>query len=114
MNYDILTFIGIKNFTEYSHFFEVITLDDTSFVQLMRKPEDELWVVDFFAPWCGPCQRLAPEWRKLSKELSDFPQVKVAQVDCVANSDLCSSQNIRSYPTIRVYPLGGKGLNTVG
>jgi thiol-disulfide isomerase/thioredoxin len=47
----------------------VITLDDNSFVQLMRKPEDELWVVDFYAPWCGPCQRLGPEWRKLARQV---------------------------------------------
>lgn len=47
----------------------VITLDDSSFVQLMRKPDNELWAVDFYAPWCGPCQRLGPEWRKLAKEV---------------------------------------------
>lgn len=47
----------------------VIILDDSSFVQLMRKPENEMWVIDFYAPWCGPCQRLGPEWRKLANEV---------------------------------------------
>lgn len=42
-----------------------------------------------------------------------FEEVKVAHVDCVANADLCASQDIRGYPTIRLYPLGSKGLNTV-
>lgn len=37
----------------------------------------------------------------------------VAEVDCVAQQSLCSSQNIRSYPTIRLFPLGNKGFNTV-
>ncbi|KAJ3650312.1 hypothetical protein Zmor_022007 [Zophobas morio] len=91
----------------------VISLDESSFGLLMRKPEDELWVVDFFAPWCGPCQRLGPEWRKLAKQVAEFSEVKVAQVDCVANSEICSAQNVRSYPTIRLYPLGSRGLNTV-
>jgi DnaJ family protein C protein 10 len=45
--------------------------------------------------------------------VSEFSEIKVAQVDCVANADLCSAQNIHSYPTIRLYPVGSKGLNTV-
>ncbi|KAH0813437.1 hypothetical protein GEV33_009353 [Tenebrio molitor] len=104
---------GIVEFVSHLINPAVITLDDNSFVQLMRKPEDELWVVDFYAPWCGPCQRLGPEWRKLARQVSEFSEIKVAQVDCVANADLCSAQNIHSYPTIRLYPVGSKGLNTV-
>ncbi|KRT80031.1 Thioredoxin, partial [Oryctes borbonicus] len=91
----------------------VINLDDSSFALLMRKPVDEMWIVDFYAPWCGPCQRLSPQWRALANELVAFKQVKLADIDCVANSELCSAQNVRSYPTIRMYPLGSKGLNTV-
>ncbi|CAH1105266.1 unnamed protein product [Psylliodes chrysocephalus] len=91
----------------------VIILDDTNFIQLMRKPKEELWIVDFFAPWCGPCQKLGPQWRQLAKQVSSLSEVKVAQVDCVVNSDLCESQNIRNYPTIRLYPLGSRGLNSI-
>ncbi|CAG9854722.1 unnamed protein product [Phyllotreta striolata] len=91
----------------------VITLDDSNFVQLMRKPKNEIWVVDFFAPWCGPCQKLAPQWRQLAKQVSQLTEVKIAQVDCVSNSALCDAQNVRSYPTIRLYPLGSKGLSSI-
>lgn len=91
----------------------VIHLDENTFGQLKRKPSNELWVVDFFAPWCGPCQRLAPQWRALGKQMAQFQQVKIAQVDCEANHEICNSQNVRSYPTIRLYPLESKGLNTV-
>lgn len=91
----------------------IVSLDDSNFGLLMRKPKEEMWVVDFFAPWCGPCQKLGPQWRQLAKQVSAVSEIKVAQVDCVANSDLCDAQNVRSYPTIRLYPLGSKGLNSV-
>ena len=46
----------------------VVNLDETSFEELVGgKTEEEMWLVDFYAPWCGPCQQLAPEWRKLAK-----------------------------------------------
>jgi DnaJ family protein C protein 10 len=32
-----------------------------------KKEKGKIWLVDFFASWCGPCQQLAPEWRKLAK-----------------------------------------------
>ncbi|XP_018569443.1 dnaJ homolog subfamily C member 10-like [Anoplophora glabripennis] len=91
----------------------VLSLDEVNFAQITRKRKDELWAVDFYAPWCGPCQKLAPEWRKFAKEVTQFPEVKIAQVDCVANAELCNAQNIRSYPTIRLYPLGSRGLTSV-
>lgn len=103
----------IKEFISDMLTHTVINLDESNFVQLMRKSPKEMWAVDFYAPWCGPCQRLAPEWRKLAKEMKEFEEIKIAQVDCVANSDLCHAQNVNSYPTIRLYPLGSKGMNTV-
>ncbi|KAJ8942244.1 hypothetical protein NQ318_003091 [Aromia moschata] len=96
----------------------VLPLDEDTFMQVVRKPKEELWAIDFFAPWCGPCQKLAPRMEKIRKTgfsivVTQFPEVKIAQVDCVAHSALCDAQNIRSYPTIRLYPLGSKGLSTV-
>ncbi|XP_035828946.1 dnaJ homolog subfamily C member 10 [Aplysia californica] len=85
----------------------VISLSRETFMdKVYNKPEDEVWLVDFFAPWCGPCQQLAPEWRKLAKMLKDTKKVYVAQVDCQAQQSLCQSQGVRSYPLMRLYPTG--------
>jgi len=72
-----------------------------------------MWIVDYFAPWCGPCQKLAPEWIVVAKTLNNLSFVNVANIDCKAESSLCASQDVRSYPNIRMYPLGSEGLSTV-
>ena len=49
----------------------VVQLTPETFQSLVaeRKP-GETWMVDFFAPWCGPCNELTPEWNKLAKVLN--------------------------------------------
>eukprot|EP00095_Tigriopus_kingsejongensis_P011857 maker-scaffold180_size281610-snap-gene-0.26 protein:Tk11857 transcript:maker-scaffold180_size281610-snap-gene-0.26-mRNA-1 annotation:"-like protein subfamily c member 10" len=88
----------------------VINLDYAKYHQLVEgKSSDDLWLVDFYAPWCGPCMQLAPEWSKMAKLLKKIPEVKVGKVDCTAEPLLCQENFIRSYPTLRMFPLGSTG-----
>lgn len=88
----------------------VISLTKDSFEeQVGRKPEGEVWLVDFYAPWCGPCQQLAPEWRSLAKMLSNMSHVHIGQLDCTKEADICFNQGVQGYPTIRMYPMNSKG-----
>lgn len=94
--------------------FKVIELTSENFHRkLAKKKSKVMWIVDYFAPWCAPCQRLASEWIAVAKSLSSLSFVNVASVDCEAESSLCASQGIRSYPNIRMYPLGSEGLSTI-
>ncbi|KAL1129052.1 hypothetical protein AAG570_013584, partial [Ranatra chinensis] len=92
----------------------VISLtEETFYLSVGRKSPDSIWMVDFFMPWCGPCQQLAPQYRKLGKMVADLPSVHIAEVNCEVEVDLCEQQGVKSYPNIRLYPLNSNGLNTV-
>uniref|UniRef100_A0A672JC05 DnaJ homolog subfamily C member 10 n=1 Tax=Salarias fasciatus TaxID=181472 RepID=A0A672JC05_SALFA len=60
-----------------------------------------VWAVDFYAPWCGPCQALLPEWRRMARLLSG--QISVGSVDCQRFQSFCQNQGVRAYPEIRLY-----------
>ncbi|XP_065560242.1 dnaJ homolog subfamily C member 10-like isoform X2 [Artemia franciscana] len=77
------------------------------------KPVTDIWIIDFYASWCGPCQHLKPQWGKLAKTLVPLNTfVHVGEVDCVREVHLCSREGINSYPTIRLYPQGYFGKSS--
>lgn len=56
-------------------------------------------VVKFYHPDCGPCKRLAPVWDEFYQKMHE--QVPLAEVNCKDNPQLCQSQGIMGYPTVR-------------
>uniref|UniRef100_A0A669Q6K9 DnaJ homolog subfamily C member 10 n=1 Tax=Phasianus colchicus TaxID=9054 RepID=A0A669Q6K9_PHACC len=81
----------------------VISLTPETFVELVeRRKREEIWMVDFYAPWCGPCQALMPEWKKMARMLNGL--ISVGSVDCQKFYSFCHQQNVRGYPEIRLFP----------
>lgn len=88
----------------------VITLTPTTFKELVKERGwDEIWMVDYYAPWCGPCQALMPEWKRMARQLNGL--INVGSVDCQKYSSLCSQQNVQAYPEIRIYPAHRENRN---
>lgn len=84
---------------------DVITLTDSNFEEKVLG-SDEMWLVEFFAPWCGHCKNLAPEWAKAATQLKG--KVNVAAVDATEHRVLASRFGIQGFPTIKFFNSGKK------
>lgn len=69
-------------------------------------------VVDFWAPWCGPCKAIAPILEELAEELGDA--VKICKVNVDNNSEVASKYEIRAIPTILIFKDGAVADTVVG
>ena len=65
-----------------------------------------LVLVDFWAPWCGPCKMLSPVIEKLSGEAEYEGKAKFATVNVDEQSELATKHNIRSIPTLMLFKKG--------
>ena len=61
--------------------------------------KNEVVVVDFWAPWCGPCRMFAPTFEAVSEQ---YPNVVFAKLNTEDQQELAASFNIRSIPTLMV------------
>lgn len=76
-----------------------------NFKEIVTDNDNDVFI-EFYAPWCGHCKKLAPEWDKLASDFSDVKGLTIAKMDATANE--VDGVDIRGYPTIKFYPKGGK------
>ncbi|HEB55416.1 MAG TPA: thioredoxin [Gammaproteobacteria bacterium] len=57
-------------------------------------------IIDFWAPWCGPCQSFGPVYEEISEK---YPDITFAKVDTQAEQELAGQFNIRSIPTLMIF-----------
>ena len=61
----------------------------------------DLWFVEFYAPWCGHCNKLAPEYEKAAKKLAGI--VRVGAVDMTVEQAVGAPYDVKGFPTVKFF-----------
>lgn len=80
-----------------------VELTASTFPQHIKRNDIPI-VVDFWAPWCGPCKTMAPSFAQAAAQLE--PHVRLAKVNTEEEQALAGQYNIRSIPTLALFQNG--------
>jgi protein disulfide-isomerase A1 len=91
----------------------VLVLTDSNFDEAIAKYDYLL--VEFYAPWCGHCKKLAPEYAQAAAKLgAQDPPRYIAKVDATENKEVAERHGIKGFPTLVFYANGNKSDYTGG
>jgi thioredoxin 1 len=89
----------------------ISNINESEFDSIVTETEVPV-IVDFWAPWCGPCRTIAPILEQIASEMGD--QVKVTKVNVDENQSLAQKFNVRAIPTILLFKGGEMKEQVVG
>lgn len=78
----------------------IIILNDTHFDKHILLSE-EMWLVNFYAPWCEYCEKFAPVWVEIGVQLNG--KIKVGVIDATTEEIIANKYNIERYPTVKFF-----------
>jgi len=81
----------------------VLVLKDSTFDKAIK--DNNLILVEFYAPWCGHCKKLAPEYSKAADQLVDT-EAKLAMVDATEEKNVGEEYEIKGFPTLKLFRNG--------
>ncbi|KAL1922460.1 uncharacterized protein VTP21DRAFT_9999 [Calcarisporiella thermophila] len=103
IKYLLLSLIAVQSsYALYGSRDHVIEVDHKNFDAEVMK-NDRLAIVEFYAPWCGYCKQLAPEYKKVAENLKGLVKVVAVNCDDESNRPICGRHGVQGFPTIKVF-----------